>query len=201
MEGAGAGACLGEVNEGGGGNQQHQQHHLDDGEGRALQDGQLIGALEGVAPVEEDHAHQNAADKAQQAEEGIEVAAGQAEDHAEGAAQEHQAADHHKEAQHKPGQGRAAAPGRKFLAQQRHEEAAQHQPEDFRPDILHGAGRVQPQGAGDVPQEAGDAKAHVHGVSKQHQQRGNDPDGDAGQHNAGLFAVFHHKIPLFLAME
>ena len=76
VEGAGAGACLGEVNEGGGGNQQHQQHHLDDGEGGAFQDGQLVGALEGVAPVEEDHAHQNAADKAQQAEEGIEVAAG-----------------------------------------------------------------------------------------------------------------------------
>ena len=177
--GAGAAAGLGEVDEGGSRHQQDKHHHLDGREQEALQPGHGIGALQGIALLQEEHARQNAQHEAKPAQQSVQVAAGQAQDHAEGAAQEHQAADHHEKAQHEAGQGRAAALGGELTLEQGDAEAAQHQADDLRPDILHGSGPVQAQTACGIPQEAGDAEAHVGRVAEKDQQRRNDADDQA----------------------
>ena len=168
--GAGAAAGFGEENEGGSRHQQDEHDHLNGGEQEAVQPGLGVGALQGVAALQEEHAGQDAQSEAQQAQQGVEVAAGQTQDHTEGAAQEHQAADHHKEAQHKAGDGSAAALGGELLAAQGHDKAAQHQAHDLGADVLHGGGTVQAQTAGGITQEAGYAEAHVGGVAEVDQQ-------------------------------
>ena len=86
---------------------------------------------------------------------------------------------HHEKAQHEAGQGRAAALGGELTLEQGDAEAAQHQADDLRPDILHGGGPVQAQTACGIPQEAGDAEAHVGRVAEKDQQRRNDADDQA----------------------
>ena len=192
MLGAGATARFGEEDEGGRRHQQDEHHHLDGGEDHAVQLGLGIGALQGVAPLQEEHTGQDAQHKAQQAQQGVQVAARQTQDHAEGAAQEHQAAHHHEEAQHKSGDGCAAALGGELLLAQGHDEAAQHQADDLRPDVLHGGGTVQAQTAGGIPQEAGDAEAHIGGIAEKDQQRGNDADDQSGDDDLDSFAFDIH---------
>ena len=153
MLGAGAAAGFGEENEGGSRHQQDEHDHLNGGEQEAVQPGLGVGALQGIAALQEEHAGQDAQSEAQQTQQGVEVAAGQTQDHAEGAAQEHQAADHHKETQHKAGDGSTAALGGELTLEQGDAEAAQHQADDLRPDILHGGGPVQAQAACGIPQD------------------------------------------------
>ena len=66
-----------------------------------------------------------------------------------------------------------------------------HDADDLRPDVLHIGGAVEPQGAGDVPQEAGDAEAHVGRVAEgcEHQRR--DTDDYAGKQYGKI--LFHNK--------
>ena len=192
----GAGAFLREVDKGRGQRQQHQQRRHDGGQHGALGGGQAVGAAQGVALVQEEHAAQDARHEAGQPEQRVAVAARQTQNHAEGAAKEHQAADHDEEAQHEPGHGSAAALGGPLLTHQREDQAAQHQTDDLRPDVLHGGGAVQAHRTGDVPYKAGDAEAHVGGVAQQHQHCRNDADAKARrQRNGKFFFVVHRKIP------
>ena len=192
MQRAGACARLGEEDEGGSRHQQHQHDHLHRREGCALQHRLFKGAAQRVAPVQEHNTHQNARHETGQPQQRVQIAARQTQNHAEGAAQKHQAADHHKEAQHKAGQRGAAAPGGKFLLGQCHGKAAQHQTNDLRPDVLHCARPVQAQCARGVPQKTGDAEAHVHRVAEEYQRRRNDADDQPRDHDCDLFLFQVH---------
>ena len=86
MLGAGAAAGFRKAQQRGGSHQQYQQRGHQRREEDALRPGQTVAAMEGVAPVEKEHTHQNAAHETSQAEEGVPVTAGQAQDHPEGAA-------------------------------------------------------------------------------------------------------------------
>ena len=194
----GAGAGLGECQQGGEKDQNDQDDHLNDGKRHALQSGLPVSTLQGIALVQEEHAGQNAAHKAQQAKQGVQIAARQPENHAEGTAQKCQTAYHDEKAQNKPGQRRGAALGRPFLFQAGHQEAAQNQTDNFGPDVLDDGGGVQLQTAGGVPQEAGNAEAHIGGIAEQHQQHGNDSDGQTGQNDGKFFVFQFHPIYLHL---
>ena len=92
--------------------------------------------------------------------------------------------------------GGAAALGRELLAEQAHEQSAQHQAQDLRPHILNDLRPVQAHTAGNIPQEAGNAEAHVGRVPQ-----GNQHDGYDAHHKARpddkamLFDETHWIIP------
>ena len=112
---AGAGAFFREEQEGGNGQEQDEQDHCDGGKRGAFRRRELIGALQRITPLQVKDAAEDAGGKAHQAEDRVEVSAGDPQDHAEGAAQEHQAADHGEEAEDQPREGGTAAPGRKLF--------------------------------------------------------------------------------------
>ena len=70
---------------------------------------------------------------------------------------------------------------------------------NFGPDVLHGLGRVKAQSARGVPQEAGDAEAHVFRIAEQHQKRRDHAD-DEPCKDHGRFFVFacHGNSPFSL---
>ena len=179
--------------------QQRQNRERQDREHAALRLRERIAPLEGVALIEKEHADQDTAGKAGQAQKRVEVAARKSEDHAERAAEKHQASDHHEHTEHKAGHGRAAAARRKFLLGKCHEKAAKDQTDDLGPDVLHGLRRVKPQRARRVAQEAGHAEAHVLGIPEQHQQRRDRADDETGENHVAFF-VFerHRKLSFFL---
>ena len=115
-----------------------------------------------------------------QAHHGVEVAAADADDHPQGAAQEHQSADHHHHGHQEADHGGGAAPGLELLPQEGDHRGAQNQTDDLRTDVLDDAGAdlgvkagpLEIQSPGDVPQEAGDAEAHVGRVAEVGQQHG-----------------------------
>lgn len=111
MQRAGACARFAEVDERRGEQQQREDHQRQDDEHAALRLCQIMTPLERVALVQEEHAREDAAHKAGQAQQRIEVAARQSQNHAERAAEEHQAAHHYKHAQHEARHRRAAAAG------------------------------------------------------------------------------------------
>ena len=123
----------------------------------------------------------------------------ESEDHAERAAEEHEASDHHEYSEHKTGDRRTAAARRKFLLGKCHEKAAEDQTDDLGPDVLHGLRRVKAQRARRVAQEAGHAEAHVLGIPEQHQQRRDHADDETGENHVAFF-VFerHRKLSFFL---
>ena len=96
------------------GNQKGQKRELKDGHSRTVQDRLPVGSFQGIPPVQEEHPAENSSGKASQTEQGVAVPTGQAENHAEGAAQKHQTADHNEEAQNKAEHGAASAPGGKL---------------------------------------------------------------------------------------
>lgn len=98
--------------------QQHQQGHHQHGEGHALHHGLLIGAAQAEALFQEHDADEDADDKAHQAHHGVEIAAADTDDHAQGAAQEHQGADHDEHGHDEAGHGGGAALGLELLADQ-----------------------------------------------------------------------------------
>ena len=79
----------------------------DQRERRAFRLHLAIGALQAEALLQEHDADQDAGDKADQTDHGVQVAAAQADDHTQRAAQEHQRADHDEQ---RP--ARTAGPGR-----------------------------------------------------------------------------------------
>ena len=172
----GAGARLGELQQAGHQEQQPQQDDHDPRQDEALAHPDGVGPAQGEALLQAHHAHQDAGGKADQAGHGGQVTAAQADDHPQGAAQEHQGADHHEHPQHKPAGGGGAGLGPELLGRQGRGRRAHHDADDLRTDVLHIGGAVEPQGAGDVPQEAGDAEAHVPGVAGGGEHQGGDAD-------------------------
>ena len=121
----------------------------------------LLAATQAVAGLEELHADGDAHRQAGQAEDGVQVAAGQAQERAPGAAQEGQRADHGEHAQHEAHDGRRAGARPELAESERRDHGAEHETDDLRADVLHDGGAVQAQRAGDVALEAGHADAHV----------------------------------------
>ncbi len=105
-------------------------------------------------------------------------------------------AHHHKKAQHKAGHRRGAPLRPEFLARHGHNQRAQYQTDDLRPDILHYGRLMHPHAAGDIPHKAGDAKAHVLGVSGQYQPHGNGSHNQPCENHPQRFFVFHVFLPL-----
>ena len=201
--GHGAGAALTEHDEAGGDQHQSQQSHHQHREHQALGHGLLVGTAEAESLLQEHDADEDADNKAHQTNNGIEVAAADTDDHAQGAAQEHQGADHHEHSDNKAGHGGGAALGTELLADHGDDGGAQHQADDLGTDVLHDAGAylgvkagpLEIQGAGDVPQEAGDAEAHVGRVTEggqQHRRRAYYQAGDDEQTILLDEAVFFH---------
>jgi len=194
MLGAGA---LGAGEEDRGDDQQKQQQPRHDGRQHAtlrLADG--VSSFERKAVFEEQHADTDARDKADEAYQRVQITAAQTEHHPQRAAQKDQRADHDEHAQHESGRGGRARLRAELARCERHDERAQHQAQDLRAQILHLRGAVQAERARDVPLKAGDAEAHVGGVSQRGQRQGRDSDDDAGQNHEPV--SFFHDILSFL---
>ena len=131
------------------------------------------------------------------ARQGVPVAAAQTDDHPQGAAQEHEGAHHHAEAQHKAGHGGRAAPDAEFLSGQRHNQGAQDQTGDLRTDVLYNGGGVQLHTTGNVPQETGDAEAHVGRIAQQYQHNGRRTHNQSRQDDQAAFFPLYHRISSF----
>ena len=188
----GAGAFLGEAEEGGHRQNENQKHGHHHGKHAALSLADLMRASQREALLQEHDADADTGGKADKSHQRVEVAAAQTQNHPQGAAQEGQCADHHKSAQHEPQRRRGAGPCPKLLRGQRHDKGTQHQTDDLGTDILHFGGTVKPAGAGDVPQEAGNAEAHVGRVPQQRQHNGRKAHCRAGGKNDDGF--FFHKF-------
>ena len=199
----GAGAFLGELQQLGRGHQQHQQNDHHAGEHQALTLSDRVGPAQGEALLQKDNAHQNTGDEAQQTGHGGQVAAAQTDDHAQGAAQEHQRADHHEQAQHKAAGGGGPGTAPELPGGHGGKQRAQHDADDLRTDVLHLGGAVQAQSARDVTLEAGDAEAHVLRVSGGGEDQGGYAHHHAGQQDQPVVpqptVFFHFKIspPVF----
>ena len=70
-----------------------------------------VGAAQGEALLQEDHAHEDAAQEAEQAGHGRQVAAAEAQDHPQGAAQEDQGAHHHEQGPARSARRERSRPG------------------------------------------------------------------------------------------
>ncbi len=97
----------------------------------------------------------DAHDETGQAQDGVEVAAGQPEQGAPGAAEEDQGSDHGEHAEHETDDGCGTGPGTEVLGRQGSRQGAQDEADDFRAHVLDHSRPVQADGAGDVPLEAG----------------------------------------------
>ena len=137
-----------------------------------------MGPPEAEAPGQELDADENPDDEARQAHQGVAVPAADADDHPQGAPQEHQRPDHHEHRDDKPQHGGGTALGPELLPREGDGRGPKDQPDDLRADVLDDARphlRVEArplevQRPGDVPQEAGDAEAHVVRVAQIRQQ-------------------------------
>jgi len=125
-----------------------------------------IGTLEGEALLESDGTNKDTCDEANQTYDGVEVAAADTDNHAEGAAQEYQSADHNYHTQQEAGNGGRTANGLPFLLAKGHDHGTQSDTGDLRTYILYNCCAVKLYSAGDVSEEAGDAEAHVCGVAQ-----------------------------------
>ncbi|CAN4007616.1 HTH cro/C1-type domain-containing protein, partial [Dysosmobacter welbionis] len=108
----------------------------------------------------------------------------------------HQSTDHHEHPQHKPAGGRGPGLCPELPGSQSCRRGPHHDADDLRPDVLHIGGAVEPQGAGDVPQEAGDAEAHVLGVAGGGKDQGGNAHGHARRQDQSVFpkpTLFSHK--------
>lgn len=194
----GAGALLTELEQAGHGDDQDQQAGHHDGQHAALALPNGIGPLQGEAALEELDADEDTQGEAHQAHHGVQVAAADTQDHPQGAAQEGQCADHDEGAQHEACGGGGAGLGPEFLGGHGHDERAQHQTDDLRPDVLHLGCAVHTHRAGDVPQEAGDAEAHVGGVAQMGQHHSGQTDHRAGDDHDPTY--FFHVMCLSFAL-
>jgi len=176
----GAGAFLTELEQGGDGDDQDQQAGHDDGQHAALAVAHGVGPLEREAVFQELDADEDAQREARQAHHSVQVAAAHTQHHAQRAAQEGQRADHDKRAQNKAGGGGRAGLGPEFLSGHGHDERTQHQADDLGPDVLHLGRAVHAHRAGDVPEEAGDAEAHIGRVAQVGQHHGGQTDHRTG---------------------
>ena len=170
--------------------------HHDGRQHAALRLADGVGSFKREAVFEEQHADTDARDKADEAYQRVQITAAQTEHHPQRAAQKDQRADHDEHAQHESGRGGRARLRAELARCERHDERAQHQAQDLRAQILHLRGAVQAERARDVPLKAGDAEAHVGGVSQRGQRQGRDSDDDAGQNHEPV--SFFHDILSFL---
>ena len=193
----GAGTLLGEFEQSGNRQHQDQQRRHHNGQHAALPLLVLIGPAQGEALFQKHNADADADGKADKAHQGVQVAAAQPQHHPQGAAQEGQRADHHKAAQHKPHGRGGTGPCPELPGGHGHDEGAQHQADDLRAEVLHLGSAVKSAGACNVPQEAGDAEAHVGGVAQQGQGNGRQAHGYTGGNDDDVFFL-HRIIPLLL---
>ena len=194
MLGTRAAARLGKVDEGRCSNEQHQKYNGNHRHNAAFRRRHLIGTLQAVATVQEENAGINTCRKANQADNSIQITAGNTQQHSERAAQKHQTADHRKKSQHETCQRRAAALRRKFAVHISCSQSAQHQTADFRTDVLHSLGCMQAQTAGSITQKAGNTQAHVGRIAEKHQHCCHQTDNRTCCNNRYLF-IFHKKPP------
>lgn len=154
--------------------------------------GQGVGALQAVAVFEELHAAEDADREADEPDDGVEVAAGDPQNHAQRAAEEDERGDHDERAEHEAGHRRGAAAGEELLLHGRDDERAEHEADDFRADVLDDRRLVHPDRTGGVADEAGDAEAHVFGVPEPDERGGDDADGHAGEDDVTFFLQCQH---------
>ncbi len=198
--GAGAGQRGSEQSDG---NRCDEQADHDDRECQTVSLGLLVSAAEGEALLQEDDADKDAEDEADEAHDGIHVAAADTDDHTQWAAEEDQRAHHDDDAKEETGEGGAAALGLKLLADESHDAGAGDDADDFRTEVgddarsifSGGTGGLQAHRACDVAQEASDAEAHVLGVALAGQEHSRCTDEQAAKHDEPIAfeeIVFFH---------
>ena len=183
----GAGAFLGGIEQAGSQQRQRKQHQHNDRQHEALGLFGLVGTTQVEALLQEHGAHSSADDEAQQTHEGVEVTAAHTQQHTQRAAQKHQCTDHHQRTHGEAGGGRGAGLCAELLADERHDAGAEDDADDLGADILHHGSTVQPQSAGDVPLEAGNAEAHVLGIAQCLQQQSGNAHHDARDDHEPVF--------------
>ena len=147
------------------------------------------------AALDEPRADEDTEHEADQTHERVQVAAAEADDHAQRAAEERERADHHKCTEHEARCRRGARLCAELTLHKRHNESAQHEADDLRPDVLHLCSAVHPNAACDVAQEAGNAEAHVRRVAKQRQHDCRDAYDSTRDHNDPIY-LFHFSLPI-----
>ena len=73
-------------------------------------------------------------------------------------------------------------------------QAAEHQTDDFRSDVLHSCRAVHAQRAGYVTQKTGNTEAHVQRIAQHDQQGGKEADGQPGKDDRCFFFFQFHFI-------
>ena len=141
-----------------------EQPHHEEGQHQSRRMVRLLGPSEIVSPFQEKGADPDADDQAQQAKDGVAVAAGETQRRPPGAPQKHQRPDHGKDTEDKPDDRRGAQTGTVFLEQVGGHQRPEDKTDDFGANVLHHIGPVKAEGAGDVPFEAGHADPHVAGI-------------------------------------
>ena len=189
----GAGAFLGECEEAAGDQGENEAADEQDREEQAFHGALFIGSAEAEVVLQEEDADQDAEDEAHQADDRVQVAAADTDDHTQWAAKEDQRADHDRCAERKADEGGAAGLRLEFLADECHDAGAGDDTDDLWAEVLDGRCAVELQGAGDVTQEAGDAEAHVGRVAELHQKDGDHADQQPCAAEDQGFSFFLHK--------
>ena len=173
---------------------QQKDHHA--GKDKPLTGLDGVGPAQGKSLFQKKYPRQDARQKAEKPGHGGQVAAAQTDDHAQGAAQEDQRANHDEQPQDETGGGGGACPALELMEGQGGHHGAQHDADDLGAHVLHRRGAVEAQSSSDVPLEAGDTEAHIFGVAHGGEQQGRGPHHHAGEDNQSIpaqKAIFLHK--------
>ena len=197
MLSAGACAFRREKDKRGRRDQKGDEPQLDNRPNDALGSRKAIRPLKREALVQKIGADKDAAHKAGKADDCVEVAARDAQDHAEGTSKEHEGADHDAEPKHKASDWRRAAAGRELLLCEGKQEASEHKADKLWADILNRLRSVKPEAASGIADKAGDAEAHVGGIAEEHEHRCDDSDDGAASDDRSLLLLqVHNEVSL-----
>ena len=195
----GAPAGFREENKRGRGDEEQEKDGLQEWEYGAFGRPLFIRSSQRIAFIQEEDPNGNPADKPDQADDRVQIPARQSDDHAERAAEEHQPADHDEGAKNESGYRRAPAARREFFPDDRKDQRAQDDSDNFWADILNWGGAVKPQSAGDIANETGDTETHIFGVPEIYKQGRDDADDDSGEDNKPiLFFPDHIDLTPFI---
>ena len=193
------GAAFGEDEKCGECHEDNEQYNVDGGHYKAFKLVLVVYLGEREALVDEVHADEYADGKADYTCYCVEVTACKSQNHTQGAAQEHEGADHDEKAEDKACEGGGASLGLVLFHGNRHYERAENETYYLGSHILYCLCSVKTESTGSITDKAGYTEAHVSGVSHFDEDRGKDADYKACNQNEKflfLFAV-HTFTPLF----
>ncbi len=193
-----AGTLSAECEEGGNENHQEEESCSNDADAHAFCLGLTAAAAKGESLVQQEYTAEDTNCETDKANNCVEVTAADTQSHAQGAAQEHESADHNAKAEDEAEHGRRAAAGLELTLCKSDDESSDNDADDLGTDILDNGSAVQLGCAGDVTDKAGNAETHICRVAK-HGQQNCCQTGHAACYQQEHFFLSHSISPfLFL---